>query len=343
MPPTCAHADRPTRRRLSERAGGLVLALLALALSACADGEAGPRRWVLANVHPTGYPTAGGLEAFAAAVTADELLAGRLEIDLQLAGVLGNEKETLEKLRFGGLQMICTSAAPLSEFAPAIGVLSLPYLFRDAEHLWTTLGGAIGDELAAELGAAGFVPLAWYDAGARSFYNRRRPVRRLEDLAGLKIRVQRSEIMTDTVAALGASPVALGFKQVYTSLHTGAIDGAENNLPSYRSERHFETARHYSLDRHSMIPDVLLVSTAAWQSLEDAERAALRRAAEASAARQRELWAEYAAEAERFVAAAGSEIVEVEDPDAFRRAVEPVYARHAARFGDLPERIRAVR
>lgn len=329
------------RRRLDPRRA-LALALLAGATLSC-GGEPGPHRWVLANVHPSGYPTAGGLEAFAAAVAADERLAGRVEIDLQLAGVLGNEKETLEKLRFGALQMICSSAAPLSEFAPAVGVLSLPYLFRDSEHLWTVLDGEVGEELAAALREAGFVPLAWYDAGARSFYNRRRPVRRLADLEGLKIRVQRSEVMRDTVAALGASPVALGFKQVYTSLHTGAIDGAENNLPSYRSERHFETASYYSRDRHSMIPDVLLVSTAAWDSLTPAEQAALRQAAEDSAARQRELWASYVEEAERFVTAAGSEIVEIEDPEAFRRAVEPVYERHAARFGDLPERIRAVR
>ena len=159
----------------------LVLVALALAVTTgCADGD-GPSRWVLSHVHPEGYPTARGLEVLAAEVAADPLLA-RLEVDLQLSGVMGNEKETLEKLRFGALQMACTSAAPLAEFAESVGVLSMPYLFRDAEHMWRTLGGEIGDELERALTTAGFVPLAWYDSGARSFYNRRRPVRRLEDL-----------------------------------------------------------------------------------------------------------------------------------------------------------------
>ena len=162
-----------------------------------------------------------------------------------------------------------------------------------------------------------------------------------EDLEGLKIRVQRSEIMRDLVEALGASPVALGFKQVYTSLHTGAIDGAENNLPSYRSERHFEAAGFYSLDRHAIVPDVVLVSRELWQELSAEEQTALRAAAEASAEAQRRFWSEYREEAARAVTKSGSQINEVDDPEAFRRAVETVYDKHAARYGNLVERIRA--
>jgi tripartite ATP-independent transporter DctP family solute receptor len=297
---------------------------------------------VLSNVHIETYPTAKGVIRFAELVAADPELSDRLSIDLQLGGVLGNEKETLEKLSFGGLEMACSSAAPLAEFAPVAGVLSLPFLFDDAEHLWRVLESDIGQEISRSLEDSGFVPLAWYDAGARSFYNRQRPINSAADLAGLKIRVQRSEVMRDMVSALGASPVALGFKQVYTSLHTGAIDGAENNLPSFRSERHFEAAPFYSLDRHAVIPDVILVSKAAWQRLSSRNQAALRVAAEASARAQRTFWADYEKVAIREVTAGGATINEIENLTELRQLVEPVYAKHAERYGDLVPRIRAM-
>ena len=321
----------------------LVLAcLLTVCVTGCAgpDGDPGSQRLILANVHVAGYPTARGLETFAQAVADDPALAG-VEVELQLGGVLGNEKEALEKLGFGGVQMVASSVAPLAEFTDIIGVLTLPYLFRDPEHFWTVLDGPLGDELLASVEPAGFVALAWYDAGARSFYNRERPVVRLADLEGLQIRVQKSEVMRQMVEALGARPVALGFKDVYTNLHTGAIDGAENNLPSYRSERHFEVATHYSLDRHTMVPDVLLINRQVFDGLSGEQQEALRRAARASSEAQRGFWSETEAEARAAVEAAGSTITEVEDIEAFQQAVEPLYAEHGARWGDLVARIRA--
>lgn len=320
-------------RRLVALAAGVLLAL------SCGGERDGPERWVLSNVHIETYPTARGLADLAARVGADATLSPRLAIDLQLGGVLGNEKETLEKLRFGAIQMACVSAAPLQEFAPIAGVLALPFLFETVEDLWRALDSEAGAEIEAGIVDAGFMPLAWYDAGARSFYNRERPIRRPEDLRGLKIRVQRSEMMRDMVEALGGSPVALGFKQVYTSLHTGAIDGAENNVPSYRSERHFEAAGYYSLDRHAIVPDVVLVALNRWRELDTPQQEALRAAAEASAGAQREYWAEYRRQAIVSVTKAGSAFNEVDDPSSFRRAVEPVYAKHAAQYGDLVAQI----
>ena len=331
----------------SKSASAVILSVVLLLLLACGEGpaeEEGPalQKLILANVHPEGYPTARGLRFFADKVLEDPLLESRFDLDVQLAGVLGNEKEALEKLGFGGIQMACTSVAPLAEFSRTIGVLTLPYLFRDPEHMWQVLDGEIGEELLSTLEANGLVGLAWYDSGSRSFYNRQRPVRRLEDLAGLKIRVQKSEIMREMVEALGASPVSLGFKEVYTSLHTGAIDGAENNVPSYRSERHFEVAKYYSYDRHSTIPDLLLINLLVWQRLVPEERVALRQAAKESSLAQRGYWQEYVEEALVAVRAAGSEIHQIEDVEVFQQAVEPLYAKYGARYGDLVERIRAV-
>jgi len=309
----------------------------------CAEPGDGakPRKLILSNVHAEGYPTARGLEVFVEEVANDPALA-RLTIDLRLGGVLGNEKEALEKLGFGGIQLTCTSVAPLAEFSNAIGVLTLPYLFRDPDHMWAVLDGPLGDELLASLEADGFVGLAFYDSGARSFYNRERPIERLEDLKGLKIRVQKSEIMRQMVEALGASPVSLGFKEVYTNLFTGNIDGAENNMPSYRSERHFEVARYYSYDRHSSIPDVLLINREIWEGLSRAEQEALRLAGKESSGAQRRFWTEYVNEALATVREAGVEVNEIEDVEAFERAVEPLYAKYAGRYGAWVARIRGV-
>ena len=333
----------PAARRRVLVLGGLALGVLICCLGCgSSDGAPSPRRWVLSNVHGTGYPTARGLETFAETVQGDPRLASHIVVDLQLGGVLGNEKESLEKLGFGAVQMVCTSAAPLAEFSPTIGVLTLPYLFRDGDHMWRVLDGPLGDELLASLAPDGFVGLAWYDAGARSFYNRERPIRRPEDLVGLKIRVQKSEIMRRMVESLGASPVTLGFKEVYTSLYTGNIDGAENNLPSYRSERHFEVAEHYSLDHHSIIPDLLLAHRPSFEALSEEQQVALRDAARASSRAQREYWRAYEQEALATVEAAGSQVDEVDDMAAFQRAVQPVYDALGDTYGDWIERIRAV-
>ncbi len=314
------------RRISSSRISSALLCLfLNLLLWSCSGdgspGHSGPAKWVLANVHAADYPTAEALQSLATAVEADPTLGSRYRIDLQLGGVLGNEKDVLEKVQFGAVQLYAGSVAPLAEFSEAIGVLTQPYLFRDAKHYWSVLDGPIGEELLASIAPNGFVGLAWYDAGARSFYNRQRPVESLDDLAGLKIRVQRSEMMRRTVEALGANPVALGFNEVYTSLHTGNIDGAENNLPSYFSERHFEVARFYSLDGHTRVPDLLLVGKQTWESLDPEAQNALRNLARLSSQTQRERWSAFETRVRNELEAAGVEINAIEDLAAFRQAV----------------------
>ncbi len=330
----------PGASHFGKAALGLLLGLLLLGCGGASEDR--PQRLVLANVHVDGYPTAEGLRFLAGKVATDSVLREKVELDLQLAGVLGNEKEALEKLRFGGIQLACTSVAPLAEFAPGIGVLTLPYLFRDGEHMWKVLDGEIGRELLASLAPSGFIGLAWYDAGARSFYNRQRPIHTLEDLQGLKIRVQKSETMRRMVEALGASPVSIGFKQVYTSLYTGNIDGAENNVPSYRSERHFEVAGFYSLDRHSMVPDVLLIHRGTWEGLAEPEREALRSLAEASSREQRRFWREYSQLALAELREEGVKVNEIADTAPFQEAVAPLYAEQADPHGPLVGRIQAV-
>jgi tripartite ATP-independent transporter DctP family solute receptor len=299
----------------------------------------GPLVLRAADVHPETYPTTQGLLKMAEIVK--ERSGGRIQIQVYPAGQLGDEKETIESTQLGTIQINRTSTSPLAESVPAMKILGLPYLFRDAEHQWNTLHGPIGDELLEALPAAGLVGLTYYDGGARSFYNNTRPVHTPSDLEGLKIRTQQSEVMIATVKALGASPTPMAFSEVYSALQTGVIDGAENNPPSYWSTRHFEVARYYTLDGHSRVPEIVIIGKQTWDSLSPDDRMLLREAAEESAVHQRRLWREYEEEKLAAVRDEGADILEP-DTAPFREAAAAVVEQHGRGFEDLIRRIREV-
>src|SRR3712207_3340244 len=216
-------------------------------------------------------------------------------------------------MRLGSIDFANFNLSPLNNIAPSTQVVTLPFLFRDVAHLHRVMDGPVGDDIAKDLEAVGIVPLAWYDAGARSIYNRVRPIRTPEDVRGMKIRVQTSDLWIDLMRAMGANPTPLPFGEVYTSLQSGVIDGAENNWPSYESTRHFETARFYSTTEHSNVPEVLAVSRQRWQRLNEQERNILRDAARESATFQRQLWAEREQVSRRRVEQAGVTVIEIAD------------------------------
>ncbi|MGA1196453.1 MAG: TRAP transporter substrate-binding protein, partial [Candidatus Latescibacterota bacterium] len=182
-------------------------------------------------------------------------------------GQLGSETECIEQLQRGALAMTKTSAAPMEGFIPEMGVFGIPYIFRDADHYWRVLEGPIGKELALAGEAVGLRGLCYYDAGSRSFYTTNTPVLSPDDLTGLKIRVMKSKTMMDMVDALGGSPTPIPWGELYTALQQKMVDGAENNLPSFYTNRHFEVARHFSIDEHSRVPDILLMSSEVWKRL----------------------------------------------------------------------------
>lgn len=316
-----------------------MMAMLVLAPGAGCRRASGPGVVVLraADVHPESYPTTRGLTRMAEIV--EERSGGRLRIQVYASGQLGDEKETIESTRLGTIQINRTSTGPLAEFVPGMKILGLPYLFRDARHQWNVLHGPIGEELLATLPPAGFVGLTYYDGGARSFYNSARPVRSPHDLRGLKIRTQQSEVMMATVKALGASPTPMAFSEVYSSLQTGVIDGAENNPPSYVSTGHHEVAKHYTLDGHSRVPEIVIINRKTWDSLSAEDRTILRQAAEESAAHQRDLWRAYEEEALATARDGGCEIIE---PDAapFRQAAAAVVEQHGRGYEEIIARIR---
>ena len=173
----------------------------------------------------------------------------------------------IEQLQFGGVDFARVSLSPLSEFVPELNVLQLPYLYTGAEHMWKVLEGEIGDSFLGSFEGSSLVALSWYDAGARNFYNSVCPIEKLEDMKGLTVRVQESELMSDSIRALGAVPKQMAYGEVYSGLQTGEIDGAENNWPSYESTRHYEVARYYTIDEHTRVPELQLAAQSTWDKL----------------------------------------------------------------------------
>jgi tripartite ATP-independent transporter DctP family solute receptor len=208
--------------------------------------------------------------------------------------------------------------------------MSLPYLFRDVDHLHNVLDGPIGQQVLELFSAHNLVALAYYDPGARSFYNRERPIKSIEDMKGLKFRVIQSDVFVDMVAALGANAVPMPYGEVYSSIETGVIDGAENNWPSYESSGHFEVAKHYTLDEHTMVPEVLVMSKTKFDALSPEDQEAVRQAAKDSVPFNREKWAAREKESEEKVLAAGVEVVRDIDKAPFVAAMAPVYEKYAA-------------
>ncbi|WP_341702177.1 TRAP transporter substrate-binding protein [Ferrovibrio sp.] len=278
-----------------------------------------------ADVHPPDYPTVQAVEEMGRLMK--ERSGGRLSLQVFHSRQLGDEKDTIEQTKIGALQFNRINMAPFNGIVPESAVPSLPFVFRSTQHMRSTMDGKIGDEILAAFEPHGFIGLCFYDSGARSFYNRERPILSPADMKGMKIRVIPSDIFVALVQALGANATPMPYGEVYTALKTGVIDGAENNWPSYESSRHFEVAKHYSLDQHSLSPEVLVMSKIAWSKLDAKDKEIVRASARDSVALMRRLWDEREKKSEEVVRAAGCQIVEKVDKKPFQDAMKPVYDR----------------
>lgn len=239
----------------------------------------------------------------------DSLSGGKLKLEIYPSQQLGTERQCLELLQIGSLDMTKVSVGVLENFAPRMKVLGLPFLFRDREHSFTVLDGPIGQQLLNEGEQYWLKGLGYYDAGSRSFYTKDKPVNTPEDLIGQKIRVMESVTAMDMVSGLGGSPTPISWGELYTALQQGVVDGAENNPPSFYLSRHYEVAKYYTLDEHTVLPDVLLAGTYLWDKLTSEEQAWLKQAVETSVVYQRKLWLEAENEALEAVQKAGVQII----------------------------------
>lgn len=345
MPPTVDPNSEQTRASLGRRTSLLWLALLGLSLLTTTGYalvvklqnrslEAGaPRTLRLAHSLDVQHPVHLGMVRMAEVLK--EKSGGKLLLDITPNGTLGSETQCLELLQHGALDMTKTSSAPLESFVPEVAVFGVPYVFRDEEHCWRVLEGPIGKRLLAAGQQKGIVGLCYYDAGARSFYTVPKPIEKPADLQGLKIRVQSSNMAIQMVRALGGAATPLEWGELYTALHANMLDGAENNLPSFYTSRHFEVCRYFSFDEHTRVPDVLLISTMTWQTLSDQQKGWLQDAADESLKLQRKLWQE---ENERVIAELTAAGIQFTRPDlaSFREQVREMHEGLAGTaVGDL--------
>lgn len=249
---------------------------------------------------------------------------GKLKLEIYPSQQLGTERECLELLQIGSLDMTKVSVGVLENFAPKMKVLGLPFLFRDRQHSFDVLDGPIGQMLLNDGEKYWLKGLGYYDAGSRSFYTMNKPINKPSDLEGEKIRVMESVTAVNMVRALGGSPTPISWGELYTSLQQGVVDGAENNPPSFYLSRHYEVCKFYSLDEHTVLPDVLLIGTYVWNKLSEQEQKWLSDSVKESVKYQRVLWAEAEEEALREVQKAGV-VISRPDKTLFAEKVKGIY------------------
>ena len=296
----------------------------------------------LSHNHPRDHAVNKAMEFMAKEVK--DLTHGEVRIRIYPDAQLGTQRESMELMQNGALDMVKSNAAELEAFSPDYSAFNLPYLFRDKEHYYKVTGGEIGKEILESSRKSGFIGVTYFDAGARSFYTSK-PINSPADLQGLKVRVQPSPTAIAMVKSLGGNPTPLAYGELYTALQQGVVDAAENNIPSFSLSRHSEVSKYFSLDEHTMVPDVLVISTKSYDKLTPDQQAALMKAAKDSSEYMKKLWAESEAKETEKAEKMGVTFVHP-DKASFVAAVQPMYqelSKTNPELSALVERIKNVK
>ncbi len=293
------------------------------------------------DVHPTGYPTVVAVENMGKKL--DKATNGRLSVAMYPSMQLGGEKEAIEQAQVGAIAFARVSVGALGPVVDDLNVFNLPYVFRNTEHMQHVIDGPIGQELLDKVtnSGKGIVGIAWMDAGARNFYTTKKPVHNMADLKGQKIRVMGNPMFVDMANSMGANGVPLGYDQVFSSLQTGVIDGAENNPPSFVFDNHYQVAKSYTVDEHLIVPEMLVMSKKIFDSLSKDEQALVLKTGKEAQQEERKLWETYEKQAMDKAKAAGITIIQVsaEDKKAFQAAVKPVWDKYGPKYQAMIKRI----
>jgi tripartite ATP-independent transporter DctP family solute receptor len=258
---------------------------------------------------------------------------------------LGAEKETIEQTQIGAIQMLRVSAGTIGPIVDDINVVNMPFLFKSMAQAEKMMDGPIGQELLDKISAnanAGLIALCWMNSGARSIYNSKHPIKTIDDVKGLKIRVIGNPIFIDMMNALGGNGIAMGYDQVFSALQTGVVDGAENNPPSYVFSNHYTAAKYYSLTEHLIIPEILAFSKRSWTALSTDDQNLIKKFAREAQLEERDLWNKYEQLAMDKAKAAGCQIIEIADKTPFQNAVKPVWDKYGPKYQDMIKRIQAI-
>jgi tripartite ATP-independent transporter DctP family solute receptor len=258
---------------------------------------------------------------------------------------LGGEKEAIEQAQVGALQLARVSVGALGPVVDDLNVFNLPFLFRDTAHMEKVIDGPIGQELLDKVSDnpnTRLIGLAWMDAGARNLYDTKKPIKSVDDLRGLKVRVMGNPMFVDMMNALGGNGVAMGYDQVFSALQTGVVDGAENNPPSFVFDNHYQVAKYYTLTEHLIVPEILVFSRATWDGLSPDDQALIKKLAREAQLDERKLWKKVEADAMAKMQASGIEVDTVADKTPFQTAVKPVWDKYGAKYAELIKRVQAV-
>jgi len=315
---------------------------IATVLLAGVSIAASPMVMRLAETHPQDYPTTKGDYEFARLVK--ERTNGRIVVEVFHSKQLGEEAAVIEQVQLGAIDMTRVSISAVSSFVRDLDAFQLPYLYRDADHMWKVLNGPIGEEILKKHEAFNFVGVGWFESGSRNFYTKK-PVKTVADLKGMKIRVQQAPLMVGMVQALGAVATPLPYGEVYSALQTGVVDGAENNWPSYLTTSHFEVAKFWISDQHTRVPEITVGSKKIFDKLSKEDRAIILKAMKDAQPVQYKLWVDFEKVAEKAVREKGCTITDVspQEKQKFMDAMKPVYDKQPPEIMAVANKIRAVK
>jgi tripartite ATP-independent transporter DctP family solute receptor len=289
------------------------------------------------DVHPPDYPTVAAITYMGDLLSA--WTNGRITIEIFHSMQLGGEKEALEQVQLGALELTRVSVGVVGPIVPDFNAFNLPYVFRSLDQMHTVVDGAIGTELLDKLSAGGLIGLGYMDAGSRSFYNTVHPVRTVEDLKGLKLRVMQNDIFVEMVNSLGGNGLPIAYNELIPAMQTGVVDGAENNPPSYESGGHYEIAGYYSLTEHLMVPEIFVFSKKVWDTLSEVDKQLIRKASVFATQKERELWAEREQKSLAILADKGVEVITDIDKGPFIEATAAVREKYGSEYAELLKRI----
>lgn len=293
------------------------------------------------NIHVEDYPVSIAMESFLADVA--EKTGGEVTGKVYHNGVLGSQPDAIEQMRLGVLDFGEFSLGPMGPSVPETNVVSLPFIFASVPEMYRLMDGEVGEAIGEGMEAKGIKALGWYAAGARSFYNSVRPINTPADVEGLKVRVMSNDLFVMMVEAMDGNATPMAFAEVYQSLKTGVVDGAENNPPSYESTSHYEVAKYYSLTEHLIIPECLCMSLKTWNKLTPEQQDIVMAAGRASAEYQRDLWAEREAASMKTVEEGGTLVNTIADKAPFQAAMNPVYDKFIADNPELADLVNLIR
>ena len=321
----------------------LVAVLLAIGIVAFGFSAMAADKLVIksSDVHGDGYPTVEAIKYMGELL--DSWTNGRLTIQVYGSMQLGGEKEALEQVQVGALEMTRVSVGVVGPIVDEFNAFNLPFVFRSAQHMYNVTDGEIGTDLLNRLEKGGLIGLGYMDAGSRSFYNKERPITKPDDLKGLKIRVMQNPIFVEMVNSMGGNGTPVAFNELYTALQTGVVDGAENNPPTIIEHKHYEVTGYYSLTQHLMVPEIFVFSKKIWDKLSPLDQQLIRKASGLCVVKERELWAAKEEKAFAELNKVGMKVNKGLNKEPFIKATEPVRQKFGGKYSALIKKIQAVK